>query len=116
MGEGFTQILIILFSDFLLDNFFDGIEMIILEHIILEILEFLITEGTTMVAIDCLLNAWPAVYMAASGNVTVIDGIETNCTLKLGIKPLWIDLKVHVVLLFDDHLGQWYFVFDRLKI
>jgi hypothetical protein len=103
LREGFSQILIILLSDLFLYNFLYGIEMIILEHIIFEIIELLITEGTSMMPINRLFNTWSAIYMPASRYVTVIDGIEANRTLELSLKPLWTDLEVNVILLFYHH-------------
>ena len=111
LGKGLSKILIIFLSDLLFDNFLDSVKVIILENVILEILELLITEGTTMMPIDCLLDTGSAIHMTASGDVAISDGVETDCTLELGLKLLWTDFEVDVVLLFDHHCG----LFLRLK-
>ncbi len=83
LRKSLAQILIIFLSDLLFDYFLDGIKVVILENVILKIFKLLVTEGTTMVTVYGLLNAGPTIHMAASGDVTVTDGVETNCTLKL---------------------------------
>lgn len=78
--------------------------MIVLEHIVLELLEFLIAKRASMMPVDGLLDTGLTIYMSASRYVTVIDGIETYCTLELCFKLFWVYLKVYMVLLlFSDH-------------
>lgn len=103
LQKSLSKILIIFLSDLLFDNFLDGVKMIILENIIFEILELLITEGTTMMPIDCLLDTGSAIHMTASGDVAISDGVKTDCTLELCFEFLWTDFEVDVVLLFDHH-------------
>jgi hypothetical protein len=85
LRKGFSKIFIVFFSDLLFDNFLDGIEMIIFEYIVFEIFQLLITERTSMMPIDGLLNARPAIHMPAPSNVTVSDRIKTDCTLELSL-------------------------------
>lgn len=75
--------------------------MVILKHVVLEILELLITERTSMMAVDCLLDARSAINMAASGDVAISDGIEADSTLEFCFELLWAYLEVDVILLFD---------------
>jgi hypothetical protein len=59
-----------------------------------------------MVPVDRLLNARPAIHMAAPSNVTVSDRIETDCALKLCFELLRADLEVGMVgLLLHHHTG-----------
>lgn len=57
--------------------------MVIFEYVVLEVFELLVAKGTSMVTVDSLLNARPAIYMTAPGDITVIDGVETNRALEL---------------------------------
>ena len=78
--------------------------MIVFKYIILKVLKLLITERTSMMAIDCLFDTGLTIYMSASRYVTVVDRVETDCTLKLLLQFLRTDLEVNMVLrLFDDH-------------
>ena len=122
LWKGLSKILIIFLSDLLFDNFLDCVKVVILEYVILKILKLLITKGTTMMAIDCLLNTGPAIYMTASRDVAISNRVETDCTLELCFKLLWTNLEVDVVLLFDHHfeifwrLKDWWFNYEGFII
>ena len=68
-----SQISILPFFSLIFDDFADGIKMIVLEDIFSEFLEILSTERASMVPVDCLLDAFFAVDMSASRDVTILD-------------------------------------------
>jgi len=96
--KDFFEISLILLPDLILDYLFDGIEVVVLEDIILETFELFITVRTTMMPIDRFFNAAFAVNMATSRDIAIVDGIETHRALKLWLKPLWADADVLVLL------------------
>lgn len=59
--------------------------MIVFEDISVELLELLIAEGTAVVAVDGLLDAWATVDVAAAGYVAVGDGVQADGALELGL-------------------------------
>lgn len=78
--------------------------MIIFEYVIFEIFKLLVTKWAAMMPINCFLNTRLAIHMATSCYVTIINWIETYCTLKLSLQFLWIDFEVNMVLvLFTYH-------------
>lgn len=60
--------------------------MVVLEHIGLEIFEFLSAERTAVMSAHSFLNASLAVDMSAPGHKAVDDGVATNLTLELVFK------------------------------
>lgn len=78
--------------------------MIVLEHVVLELLEFLIAKRASVMPVDCLFDAGLTINMSTSCYITIVDGIEAYCTLELCLKLFWTYLKIYMVLLlFSDH-------------
>lgn len=90
--------------------------MIVLEDVILEFLDLLVTEGTAMMPAHCFLNAGAAVHMAASGYVGIVDGVQADRALELRLQlvglyfyrcldlrmqGLGLRLAVHWLVLYD---------------
>lgn len=59
--------------------------MIVFEDISVELLELLIAEGTAVVTIYGLLDAWAAVNVTTAGYVAVGDGVQADGALELGL-------------------------------
>lgn len=71
--------------------------MIVFEDVELEVLELLVAEGAAVVPRDGLLDAGAAVDVATSGYVAVVDGVEADRALELGLELLGAYAEVVVV-------------------
>lgn len=115
----FTRLYFLLVFYYLLDC----VEMIIFEHIRFELFELLITERASMMTINNLLNTSLTKYMPASSNICIFYLVQTNCTLKLCLEFVSINLyrmrcvipnllilllhcvSVYKILIYSDHLN-----------
>jgi hypothetical protein len=59
--------------------------MVVFEDIIFKVFKLLVAERTSVMPVYSLLNAALTIDMSTPRNVTIIDRIETNCTLKLDL-------------------------------
>ena len=57
--------------------------MVIFEYIFFKLFKLLIAEWTSVMSIHSLLNTTFAIDMATSGNIAVVDGVQTNSALEL---------------------------------
>ena len=78
----FSKIFLIFFSYLIFYYFFYCIKMIIFKYIIFKILKLLITKWTTMMSIYCLFYTIFTINMSTSSNITIIDRVKANSTLK----------------------------------
>ena len=92
--ENLVKILLILFLLQIVNNFLQGVEVIILEDIHLEILEFLGAEGTPMVSVHRLLDTFFAVYMTTTRYVAIFYGVQAYCALEFMFKQFCWDAEV----------------------
>lgn len=112
----FTKIFFVLLSDFLFDNFFNGIKVIIFKNIVLETFQLLIAKGATMMPIYCFLDAAFAIDVPAPRDIAVIYWIQAYCTLKFSLQFLRINFKVNMILFCVDHdLPDFLFKDEYLK-
>lgn len=91
------QVLLILSLLLLIDDLLQRVEMVIFEDIELEVLELLVAEWTAVVSCDGLLDAGSAVDMATAGYVAIVDGVQADRALELGLELLGADAEVVIV-------------------
>jgi hypothetical protein len=68
--------------------------MVIFEDVILKIFKLLIAERTSVMSVNSLLNTAFAVDVAATCNIAVVNGVQTDGTLKLNFQFIWADFEV----------------------
>lgn len=71
--------------------------MVILEDVEFEVLELLVAEWAAVMPCDGLLDAGAAVDMSAAGYVAIVDGVQADRALELGLELLCADTKVVIV-------------------
>lgn len=106
MIENFTKVLLVFVFFFVINDFFEGIEMIVFEDIEFEIFEFLVAEGTAMMSCDGLFDAGSAVDVSAACDAAVIDGVEADGALELVFELISTyseSVIIKILLFFDFH-------------
>ena len=104
--EYLIEILLILFFLLIVNNLLQCVEMVVLEHVRLELVQRLSTKRTPVMSINSLFNAMFAVHMTATRYVAVCDGVETDCALEFVLEFVGADAEGIIVELFGIHFGN----------
>lgn len=99
-----VQIFVVLLAFLIVYDLLQCVEMVVLEDILFEVLEFLVAKRTLVVSIDGLFDAGFAIYMPTTCNVTIVDRIETHCALEFGLQLVSAYPKRIFILLLALHL------------